>query len=175
MSGLKKLIHEIHRRSLWQVLGIYAVGSWVVLQVIDVVGSNVGLPDWVFPFAVVLLALGLPVVLATAFVQEGVRAHRPARPFSDDPSGSVQSSEATGEMPTASPPETRLTSKRLFTWRNAILGGGRPRVGVRLDPIWTLIPIDAAKSYAPSGSRTPNLLIKRQVRNSPKCRFFRYE
>ncbi len=29
MSGLKRLIHEIHRRSLWQVLAIYAglVGS----------------------------------------------------------------------------------------------------------------------------------------------------
>ena len=29
MSRLKRLIHEIHRRSLWQVLGIYLVGAWV--------------------------------------------------------------------------------------------------------------------------------------------------
>jgi len=36
MSGLKQLIHEIHRRSLWQVLGIYAAGCWVVLQVVAV-------------------------------------------------------------------------------------------------------------------------------------------
>ena len=35
MSGLKKLIDEIHGRSLWQVLGIYLAGSWVTLQVID--------------------------------------------------------------------------------------------------------------------------------------------
>ena len=35
MSPLKRLIHEIHRRSLWQVLGIYVAGSWVILQVID--------------------------------------------------------------------------------------------------------------------------------------------
>ncbi len=34
MSGLKKLIHEIHRRSLWQVLGIYLGASWLVFEVI---------------------------------------------------------------------------------------------------------------------------------------------
>jgi hypothetical protein len=26
VSRLKRLIHEIHRRSLWQVLGIYLIG-----------------------------------------------------------------------------------------------------------------------------------------------------
>ncbi len=30
MSGLKRLIHEIHRRSLWQVLPIYVAASWAV-------------------------------------------------------------------------------------------------------------------------------------------------
>jgi hypothetical protein len=29
MSRLKRLIQEIHRRSLWQVLGIYLGGAWV--------------------------------------------------------------------------------------------------------------------------------------------------
>ena len=32
---MKKLIHEIHRRSLWQVLGIYAVGAWIGYEVIQ--------------------------------------------------------------------------------------------------------------------------------------------
>ncbi len=32
MTRLRQLIHEIHRRSLWQVLGIYLVGSWLVLR-----------------------------------------------------------------------------------------------------------------------------------------------
>jgi hypothetical protein len=35
MHGFKKLINEIHRRSLWQVLGIYLAGSWVALQVVE--------------------------------------------------------------------------------------------------------------------------------------------
>ena len=35
MSGLKRLIQEIHRRSLWQVLAIYAVASWVIYEVVQ--------------------------------------------------------------------------------------------------------------------------------------------
>ncbi len=74
MSGFKALIQEVHRRSLWQVLGIYLGASWVVLQAVEILTESVGLPDWVQPFAIVLLLIGFPIVLATAFVQEGVGA-----------------------------------------------------------------------------------------------------
>jgi len=72
VSRLKGLIQEIHRRSLWQVLGIYLVGAWVAFQGIEALVSGLGLPEWVPGFALVVLILGLPIVLATAFVQEGV-------------------------------------------------------------------------------------------------------
>ena len=68
---LRRFIREIHCRSLWQVPGIYAVGSWAVLQVVDTLGGALNLPDWFPSFALALLIVGLPVVLATAFVQEG--------------------------------------------------------------------------------------------------------
>ena len=90
MSGLKQLIHEVHRRSIWQVLGIYLGASWMALQVVEILTESVGLPDWVQPFAIVLLVIGFPIVLATAFVQEGMgaRADAPARPVAaPDPSG----------------------------------------------------------------------------------------
>ena len=73
---MKKLIHEAHRRSLWQVLGIYLAGSWIALQVVAQLADSVGFPDWVEPFALVLLVIGLPIVMATAFVQEGVAPAR---------------------------------------------------------------------------------------------------
>ena len=57
-------------RSLVQILGLYAAGSWLVLQVVDVLTDNMGLPDWVFPFAIVLLLIGLPIILTTAAVQK---------------------------------------------------------------------------------------------------------
>ncbi len=52
--------------SLWQVLGIYLLASWVVFQVIQTLTERLGLPDWVPAFAFVLLLIGLPIVLATA-------------------------------------------------------------------------------------------------------------
>ena len=73
-SRLRSLIQEIHRRSLWQVLGIYLGGAWVAFQGIEALVSVLGLPEWVPGFALVVLIVGLPIVLATAFVQEGVGA-----------------------------------------------------------------------------------------------------
>ena len=68
---LKRFIREIHRRSLWQVLGIYLVASWAVLQVVDTLGGALNLPDGFDSFALALLILGLPIVLASAFIAGG--------------------------------------------------------------------------------------------------------
>ena len=117
MAGLKQLIHEVHRRSLWQVLGIYVVGSWIALQVVDVLGQNFGLPAWFPPFALALLVIGLPIVLATAFVQEGVGKSDP------EPEGRSGAAEVMvglhAEDQRAEPPPHH----RWLTWRNAITGG----------------------------------------------------
>ncbi len=120
MSRLKQFIHEIHRRSLWQVLGIYAVGAWIGYEVIQGLTEGMGLPGWFPSFAVVLFIIGLPIVLATAFVQEGVGHHEP------DASG-AELETTTGGTPIPSPPGAAPTldagARRLFTWRNAIIGG----------------------------------------------------
>ena len=127
MSQIKQLIHEIHRRSLWQVLGIYLAASWVAMQVVETLTNNVGLPDWVPPFAVILLVIGFPVVMATAFVQEGVggRDPHPDRRPDPDPSRPAQASvEQPTEPPAPVVPSTRGRGHFwLFTWRNALLGG----------------------------------------------------
>jgi len=47
---MRKLIREMHRRSLWQVLGIYAAGSWVALEVVAQLAESLALPEWVDPF-----------------------------------------------------------------------------------------------------------------------------
>ncbi len=126
MSSLKRLIHEIHRRSLWQVLGFYLAVSWVVLQVVDVIGNNFGLPGWVAPASLVLLLLGLPVVLGTAFVQEGVggsRSSRDAPPSLDTPEDADEQSPTPAE-PKRAPAAVAPGHGGLLTWRNALIGGG---------------------------------------------------
>jgi TolB-like protein/Tfp pilus assembly protein PilF len=101
MNRLKRLIAEIHRRSLWQVLGIYLVGAAVGYQLIQALTEGLSLPDWFPAFAIVLFIILLPVVLATAVVQEGVRG--PRRPEAAEPA--VR--------------EARGVHHRFFTWRNA--------------------------------------------------------
>ncbi len=113
MSRLKQLIQEVHRRSLWQVLLVYVGASWVVLEAADVMVSRLALPEWVYGAAMVLLLVGLPIVLATAFVQEGISAatrHDPTLLPEAEPGSEATPGEVGG-------------ARRLFTWRNAIMGG----------------------------------------------------
>ena len=64
---MKNVFREVHRRSLWQVLGIYLGASWLILQVVDTLAGALSLPDWSASFALFLLIVGLPIVLTTAF------------------------------------------------------------------------------------------------------------
>lgn len=104
-------------RTLLQVLGIYAAGSWVVMQVVDVLQENMALPDWVFPFALVLLLIGLPVILTTAVVQKRI-VTAGAGPATEPAPGS-------GATRRDGPDRTEAASevRRLFTWKNAAVGG----------------------------------------------------
>ena len=105
MERLRQLIHEtslvLHRRSLWQVLGIYIVASAAVLGGVGTLGDVLVLPEWFSPLAFALLIVGLPIVLATAFVQEGGPRREAEDLVAAPPGGAVG----------------------LFTWRNAFGGG----------------------------------------------------
>jgi dienelactone hydrolase len=57
------------QRSLWQVVALYAAVSWVVLQVVDLLADRLPLPSWTFTLTVILLAIGLPITAATAYLQ----------------------------------------------------------------------------------------------------------
>ncbi len=123
---MKKVIHEIHRRSLWQVLGIYLAGSWIALQVVGQISDSLALPDWVEPFAVILLVIGFPIVMATAFVQEGKGGASSATGSPSETTGSAASG-AVGAGPAvaaaAPTPVAASTGRTLLSWRNAIGGG----------------------------------------------------
>jgi len=130
MRRIRQLIGEIHRRSLWQVLSVYLVGSWVALQVVESISESAGLPDWAQPFALILLIIGMPVVLATAVVQEGVSGGTFEAKDDRSPSPSTSSRPGAGLPGEGDPPgltgpgRAKATGLRqLFTWRRAITGG----------------------------------------------------
>jgi tetratricopeptide (TPR) repeat protein len=136
MDQIRNLIHEIHRRSLWQVLGIFLASAWGVLQVVEFVTESAGLPDWTPSMALVLLMVGLPICLATAFVQEGM----PGQSHDDQPGadedGATTASQATSTAQAHQPPKPNAehdsldgrsshpsSTRLLLTWKNAVFGG----------------------------------------------------
>ncbi len=60
---------RLRKGRLFQVLLVYLGVSWVVLQVVGELHELLSLPDWIGPVALILLAVGLIAILATAWVQ----------------------------------------------------------------------------------------------------------
>ncbi len=79
MSRFKRLIADVHRRSLWQVLSIYVVGAWIGMELVLALAQDFGLPEWFPPLAIGIFILGLPIVLTTAYVQKGLPGLAPSR------------------------------------------------------------------------------------------------
>jgi hypothetical protein len=85
------------RQPIVRALGLYLAGSWVCLQVVDVLAQNFALPSWAFLLTLVLLVIGLPITGATAFLQSRLRG-------------------AAGE-------ERMGLEHRLLTWPNVVRAG----------------------------------------------------
>jgi hypothetical protein len=113
----RQLLSEVHRRFLWQAFAIYIVVAIIAYHVSGHIATSRNLPGWFVDVSLVLLIIGLPIVLITAAVQEGIPS-----PGRSDPSLSIDLDSASDRSsPTAAPPRAGLA--RLFTWRNAIMGG----------------------------------------------------
>ncbi len=97
-SGVEAALRRAHPLRVTVAFGLASVA---VLAVVFLLRNKLGLPDWVFPGAIALLAIGLPIMLKTGRME---RARAQA--------------QATGAFV---PPPTGMA--QLFTWRKAILGG----------------------------------------------------
>ncbi len=72
MLRIKRLIHEGHRRPIWQVLIVYLGASYAIVEALDIFTDRWGLPSWLLPGTVLLLLVGLLVVLTAAIVPDTV-------------------------------------------------------------------------------------------------------
>ncbi len=97
MERFIHLARRLHRRSVWQVFVIHVAGAWVAFQACETVAAPLKLPTWFPEFALIVLLLGVPVTVTTAYVQRGFGSDE--EPREEDALGSV------------------------FNWRNAIAGG----------------------------------------------------
>ncbi len=152
--GLRNVVREIHRRSVWQVLAIYLASAFVAYSAIEALVSGLGLPEWFPGFAFILFIIGLPIVLATAIVQEG----GPARGRQIDPT--LIPGAALDEAPaTSAALDDDSRAVRLLTWRNAIGGG------VLAMALWGVVAtgwmllLDGAPAPASASSERQKLVV----------------
>ena len=64
------LIHELKRRNVIRMAGLYLVGSWLIVQVAGTLLPMFGAPDWVARSLVLVLAIGFLPALAFAWIFE---------------------------------------------------------------------------------------------------------
>jgi TolB-like protein len=115
MANRPTLLERLKQGRLFQALFVYLGATWFVLQLVGTLRDLLSLPDWIGPVTVILLAVGLLVVLATAWVQS---------------LESTTAAEEAGERPTdwqVAPGDVleRLKSGKLphLTWGRAVVGG----------------------------------------------------
>lgn len=91
-----RFLGELKRRRVFRVLIVYAVGAWVLIQVVETTFPYLGLPDLAVTLVIVLAAGGLPVVLVLSWV------------FDITPEGLEitpgEASRSSGSTPTTRPP-----------------------------------------------------------------------
>ena len=103
------------RGMLRKALAVYAAAFVVVAVVAKAAIVGIGLPDWVFPGALVLMALGLPVILLTAYAQYVARRSVMVSP-TFTPGGTP--SLAHGTVATIA-----MKASPHLSWRRAAMGG----------------------------------------------------
>jgi eukaryotic-like serine/threonine-protein kinase len=106
-------IAAANRYSLGKALAIYALSFAAVAILARAAVVGIGLPEWVFTGALILMALGLPVVLFTAFVHHHSRAV--PTPGMRTPGGSPQHSTMT---------QLSLKARPHVTWRRTVTASG---------------------------------------------------
>lgn len=104
----------------------YLVFARIAFEVVSgIIERKSQLPHSFTIFAIILLIIGLPIVVITAYVQQGIPSIGRS-----DPTLQVEW-EGEGKGPKVQ--ESRTGVRKMFTWRNAILGG------VAAFTIWALV------------------------------------
>ena len=94
---------------------LYALAFAIVAVVAKAAIVAVGLPDWVFPGALVIMALGLPVILFTAYVHRTARRVMGATP-TYTPGGTPSLGQGTMQ-------QLAIKASPHVSWRRAWIGG----------------------------------------------------
>lgn len=145
------LFNELKRRNVFKVAIAYAVMSWLVLQVADVVLGHITAPAWIFHVLMLFLAIGLPFAVFFAWA------------FELTPVGLKRESEADGAASI-----THVTSKRLDYIIIAMLAVA---IGVVIADRFLLVGARVARDQttqdAATDSRAQSALLQGEAKPAP--------
>jgi TolA-binding protein len=116
MFRLSTFLRELHRRSIWQALGSYAVVAWIVLQLAETLEGLIGLPLWFGRAVVAVVVAGFPVLLVTTLVESSKWK------VDEGLYGAADEDSFDSWTPLEDSP-FKAAFRRLFTFRNWALGG----------------------------------------------------
>jgi eukaryotic-like serine/threonine-protein kinase len=105
------------RQMLWRALAIYAASFAGVAIVARAAIIAIGLPSWVFPGALIVMALGLPAILFTAYAQYVARRSATATP-TYTPGGTPSLAQPKGTMATIA-----IKASPHVSWKRTSRGG----------------------------------------------------
>lgn len=67
---MKKILAELNRRNVTKVALFYVVGSWLIIQVADIILPAFSIPDWGLRLILAILALGFIPVVVFSWIYE---------------------------------------------------------------------------------------------------------
>jgi tetratricopeptide (TPR) repeat protein len=132
------------RGMLGRALLIYAAAFVLVAVLARAAIIGIGLPDWVFPGALVIMALGLPMILFTAYVHRTTHRALTATPTLT-PGGTASLAGVQGTMATIA-----IKASPHVSWRRTTMGGVMAVGGlVALTAAWMVMRV---MGIGPAGS-----------------------
>ncbi|WP_370477391.1 tetratricopeptide repeat protein [Tamlana flava] len=69
-SKLTNFFKELKRRKVYKVATVYAITSWLIIQIVGITFPHLNLPDWMITAVIVFVILGFPVALVLAWAFE---------------------------------------------------------------------------------------------------------
>jgi TolB-like protein/Tfp pilus assembly protein PilF len=89
LERARDFLVELRRRRVFRVALVYLAVGWLVIEVSATIPDALGLPPWVLPLVIVLVAIGFPLAvgLAWAYDVEAGRVVRTGRPEGEPETG----------------------------------------------------------------------------------------
>ena len=70
MSKRKNYFQELKERKVFNTAGLYAVSSFIIMQVASIIQPALMLPEWTARLVLILLVLGFPIAMIFAWIYD---------------------------------------------------------------------------------------------------------